>query len=108
VTADVPWVAAPDGLVIAVRVTPKGRRDAIDGVRRDADGQSWLAVRVSVPPEDGAATAAVAKLIARAFAVRPRDVGLVNGASSRLKRFHIVGNTYDLARKAKAILGEAE
>jgi uncharacterized protein YggU (UPF0235/DUF167 family) len=44
--AAVPWSLAPGGGVLAVRLTPKGGRDAIEGVEKLADGRAVLAVRV--------------------------------------------------------------
>ena len=44
-----------------------------------------LTVAVSARAVDGAATAAVMDAVAAAFGVRPRDVALVAGATSRTK-----------------------
>lgn len=64
---------------IEVRVTPGASRDEV----RIVDGAVHL--RVSAPPADGAANAAVIKLLAAALAVPPRDLTLLRGASARLK-----------------------
>lgn len=85
------WTETTDGLEIRVRVTPKGGRDAIDGVAALADGREVLKVRVRVAPEDGAATAAVAKLIAAAAGVAPSHVTLASGATARVKTFRLKG-----------------
>ena len=37
-----PWRATRDGLTLAVRVTPRGGRDAIDGIETMADGREIL------------------------------------------------------------------
>ena len=74
---------------LAVRVTPKGGRDAIEGWSRDAAGRPLLNLRVSAAPADGAANAAVIALVARALG-RPRtSLTLVAGAGGRLKRIEI-------------------
>jgi len=70
---------------LTVRVTPRASRDAITGWGEDGA----LAVRVTAPPADGAANAAVAKLLARALALPGRDVVLVRGATSRVKQFEV-------------------
>src|SRR3954471_9628808 len=86
-----PWTVSPDGLVLAVRLTPKGGRDAIDKVERLADGRSVLKVRVRAAASEGEANAALIQLIAKSLGVAARDVSLVAGASARLKRLKIGG-----------------
>ena len=54
----------PDGVEVAVKVTPKAGRAGIDAPLVDAAGQAWLAVKVCEPPEDGRATDAVRRLLA--------------------------------------------
>jgi uncharacterized protein (TIGR00251 family) len=86
-----PWRIVPDGLVLAVRLTPKGGRDAVDGVERLADGRCVLKMRVRAPASEGEANAALLRLVARTLGVAPRDVRLVAGESARLKRLKIAG-----------------
>jgi len=64
-----------------VRLTPRGGRDAIDGVGEDGA----LRVRVAAPPVDGAANEALCRLLARALGVAPGGVRIVGGASGRRK-----------------------
>ncbi|MFC3067984.1 DUF167 family protein [Phenylobacterium soli] len=71
----------------AVRVTPKGGRDAIDGWIRDEAGRPVLKVRVSAAASDGAANAAVIVLLAKALKIPKSALTLVAGQTSRLKRF---------------------
>jgi uncharacterized protein YggU (UPF0235/DUF167 family) len=86
-----PWSAVAGGVALAVRLTPKGGRDAIDGIEHLADGRSVLKVRVRVAPSEGAANAALVRLIAKAVGVPPRDVTLAAGATARVKRLTISG-----------------
>ena len=74
---------AVPGTEIAVRVTPKAARNAL---RVEAG-----AVRISVTtvPEDGKATKAAVKLLARALGVAPGRLRLVRGATSRDKLFRL-------------------
>jgi uncharacterized protein len=90
--AAVPWSLATDGVLLAVRLTPKAARDAIDGVAVLADGRAVLAARVRALPADGEANEALMRLIAKAAGVRLRDVTLVAGATARLKRLAIAGH----------------
>jgi uncharacterized protein YggU (UPF0235/DUF167 family) len=48
-------------------------------------------VRVTEPAVDGRATAATLKAVAKAFGVRPSDVQLVAGATSRTKVVEVTG-----------------
>ena len=41
-----PWLRTGDGVSVAVRLTPKGGRDAIDGIETLSDGRAVLNVRV--------------------------------------------------------------
>ena len=71
---------------LAVRVTPKGGRDAVEGWARDAAGRPLLKVRVAAAASDGAANASVIALLAKALN-RPRSaLRLVAGQTARLKR----------------------
>ena len=88
----VPWSLTPEGAVLSVRLTPKGGRDAIDGVEVLADGRTVLAARVRALPADGEANEALIRMIAKAVGVPARDVTLVAGATARLKRLAISGH----------------
>jgi len=97
------WRASPQGLLLAVRVTPKGGRDAIEGVIELADGACALKVRVREAPSEGEANAALIALLARALGVPPRAVSLVAGASGRIKRLNIAGEGAVLAARLDAL-----
>ncbi|HEY1365221.1 MAG TPA: DUF167 family protein [Xanthobacteraceae bacterium] len=86
-----PWSVVADGLMLAVRLTPKGGRDQIDGWDRLADGAQVLKVRVRAAASGGEANAALLRLVAATLRVPPRDVGLIAGATGRIKRLKIAG-----------------
>jgi uncharacterized protein len=98
-----PWRVAPGGLVLAVRLTPKGGRDAIDGVAELADGTCVLRVRVRAAASEGEANAALVKLLAATLGVAARDISLVAGASARIKRLKIGGAGAALAAELEKI-----
>jgi uncharacterized protein (TIGR00251 family) len=86
-----PWAAAAGGVTLAVRLTPKGGRDAIDGVEQMADGRAVLKVRVAAPPSEGEANDSLVRLLAKALGVPPRNVVLAAGATARVKRLTVAG-----------------
>jgi uncharacterized protein YggU (UPF0235/DUF167 family) len=78
---------------VAVRVTPRGGRDAIDGWMRDDAGRPVLKVRVAAAAAEGQANAAVIVLMAKALR-RPRSaLILVSGQTARVKRIEVQGLT---------------
>ena len=69
-----------------MRVRPRARRDEIAGERDGA-----IMVRVTAPPVDGRANAAVVKLLAKRIGVARGRVSVVRGERSRDKLIRIDG-----------------
>ena len=92
-----PRTQAAGGVTLEVRVTPRSSRDAIEGLERRADGKMMLKVRVRAAPVEGEANEALRRLIAKQLGVAPRQVDVVTGATARLKRLRISGDTQMLA-----------
>ena len=83
----------------AVRVTPKGGRDAADGWALDAAGRPYLKVRVSAAAADGAANAAVTAFLAKALGRPKSAVAIASGETARVKMIEVQGcDAADLAR----------
>jgi uncharacterized protein len=85
-------------VVIAVRLTPRADRDAVEGVGRLADRREVARVRVRAVPEAGAANAALIRLMATTFGRPKSAVTIAAGAGQRLKQVRIAGETADLIR----------
>jgi uncharacterized protein len=100
-----PWTAAAGGLVVDIRLTPKGGRDALDGVATLADGRAVLKARVRAAPHEGAANAALMRLIAKAAGVPANRVAIVAGATARVKRLRIAGDARALAAALEQAAG---
>ena len=94
-----PWRVSSAGISVALRVTPRGGRDDIDGVETLSDGRSVLKVRVRAIADGGEANRAVTDLLAKSLRVPKARVRLLSGATSRLKQVAIDGDP--------AALGEA-
>lgn len=90
--------------MLTVRLTPKGGRDAIDGIERMDDGRAVLKVRVRAAPSDGEANAALVQVIARAIGIAPRAVELIGGATSRIKRLRVTGEVAALAARLQDVV----
>ena len=102
-----PWTAGSGGVVLAVRLTPKGGRDSIDGIETDADGRPVLRVRVRAAASEGEANDALTRLIAKSVGVAPRAVCLISGHTSRLKRLKIDGSAVALVAALETICSKA-
>ena len=86
---------------LAVRVTPRGGRDAVEGWAADAAGRPVLKLRVAAAAADGQANAAVLALLAKALGVSKSAVSLAAGHTARVKIVEISGlEPDDLARRA--------
>jgi uncharacterized protein (TIGR00251 family) len=94
---------APGGLLLAVRLTPKGGRDAIEGIADLANGTCVLKVRVRAAAREGEANAALLRLLAAALGVAARDVALVAGGQARVKCLKIGGPAAALAAALEKI-----
>ena len=99
------WSAAPSSVVVTVRLTPKGGRDSIDGIEAMSDGRTVLKARVCAAPHEGAANEALVALLAKSLGVPPRSVEITSGATSRIKRVHVVGNAAAIAAKLEKLAG---
>jgi uncharacterized protein len=71
---------------VEVRVIPRARRNEIGGERGGR-----LLIRVTAPPVDGAANAALCRLVARRAGVPVRQVSIVRGHASRDKVVRVEG-----------------
>ena len=78
-----------DGRLLRVRVQPRASRAAIGGWREDGT----LTVRVTAPPVDGRANAAVGALLAAALDLPVTAVRVVHGERGRDKLVRVTGLT---------------
>lgn len=90
---------------LRVRLTPRGGRDRIDGWTTDAHGAPVLKARVAAPPVDGAANAALIRLLAKALGVPKSAITIVAGETARTKTVEIDGDAAALSDRLKARIG---
>jgi uncharacterized protein (TIGR00251 family) len=98
-----PWRYAAHGVMVAVRVTPRGGRDAVDGIEELANGKSVVKVRVRVAAEGGEANRAVTELFAELLRVPKSKVRVASGVTSRVKQITIEGDPKQLGEALKAV-----
>jgi uncharacterized protein (TIGR00251 family) len=87
-----PWRYSTQGISVALRVTPRGGRDEIDGIETLANGRTVLKMRVRAIAEGGEANRAVTELLAKVLGVPKAKVRLVSGITSRLKQVEVDGD----------------
>jgi uncharacterized protein (TIGR00251 family) len=87
-----PWRYSTHGISVALRVTPRGGRDDIDGVETLANGRSVVKVRVRAIADGGEANRAVMELLAKALSVPKAKVRILSGTTSRLKQVAVDGD----------------
>lgn len=97
------WRFSAQGVSIALRVTPRGGQDAIDGIETLADGRSVVKVRVRAIAEGGEANRAVTELLAKALRVPKSRVRVLSGATSRLKQIAVDGDPAQLGAALEAL-----
>ncbi len=77
---------AADRAVLRLKVVPRAARTAIAGVCGDA-----LRIRLSAPPADGKANAALVGFLSDSLGVPARQVTILTGAAARIKRVRVQG-----------------
>jgi uncharacterized protein (TIGR00251 family) len=98
-----PWRYSTAGISVALRVTPRGGRDDIDGIETLADGRSVVKVRVRAIADGGEANRAVKELLAKALGVPKARVTILSGATSRLKQVAIDGDPAGLGEALRKL-----
>ncbi|MCQ2914616.1 MAG: DUF167 domain-containing protein [Alphaproteobacteria bacterium] len=85
-----------NALKLYVRLSPKAKREGIEGIYDDPDGKQRIKIAVNAPPVDGKANEAVQKLIAKTLKLSKGSVSLVSGQTDRNKTFIINGNVDEI------------
>jgi len=98
-----PWRYSTQGISVALRVTPRGGRDGIDGIVTLANGRTVVKVRVRTIAEGGEANRAVIVVIAEALGVAKGKVRIVSGATSRLKQIAVDGDPVKLGERLRKL-----
>lgn len=100
-----PYAALPDGVRLALRLTPRAARNSVDGIVSDADGRPLLKLRLVAPPVEGAANEALIAFLAKTLSLRNADITIRSGDTGRIKILHLAGDSAAILRKLDALLG---
>ena len=98
-----PWRYSTQGISVALRVTPRGGRDDIDGVETLANGRTVVKVRVRAIADGGEANRAVTELLAKALGVPRAKVRILSGMTSRLKQIAVDGDPAKLGETLRKL-----
>jgi len=98
-----PWRYSTQGISVALRVTPRGGSDVIDGVETLANGRAVVKVRVRAIAEGGEANRAVTELLAKSLGVSKASVRILSGVTSRLKQVAVDGDPGKLGEALRAL-----
>jgi uncharacterized protein (TIGR00251 family) len=82
----IPVQESAKGIVFAVKVQPRARRNAITGIVGD-----MLKLALAAPPVDGRANQAVIEFLAELFEIPRHSVTIASGETSRNKMVRISG-----------------
>jgi len=101
-----PWRYSNQGISVALRVTPRGGRDDIDGVETLDNGRAVVKVRVRAVADGGQANRAVTELLARALGVPKASIRILSGTTSRLKQVAVDGDPEALGAALRALVSK--
>jgi uncharacterized protein (TIGR00251 family) len=98
-----PWRYSTGGVSVALRVTPRGGSDEVDGLETLANGRAVVKVRVRAIAEGGEANRAVIELLAKALGVPKARVRVLSGTTSRLKQVAVDGDPAKLGEALRKL-----
>lgn len=85
-------------ICLAVKLTPKGKKETVVGVANDAAGMEWLAIKVNAAPVDGQANRALIAFLSKKLKVPKTNISIISGESNRYKKIKIKGDSIELNR----------
>lgn len=98
-----PYTAIPEGVRLAVRLTPRAARNGVDGVVLGGDGRPLMQIRLTAPPVEGAANEALVAFLSDILDLHKRDVAIRSGQKSRLKIVELRGDSAILLAKLSSL-----
>lgn len=81
------------GIIIHLKVIPNSSKNEVCGIINDANGQEFLKVKVTAIPDEGKANKALLKFLSKEWNIKPSDIEIISGQTSRIKKIQIINNT---------------
>ena len=75
---------------LQIYAQPKSSKTAWDGII-ERNGSTWIKLKVSSPPVDGAANKEIQKFLSKEFQAAKSNVRIVQGEKNRLKIIELAG-----------------
>jgi uncharacterized protein len=96
---DFPFCPCEGGLRIFIRLTPKGKKNALNAVMEGVDGQKAFKISITAVPEKGKANAQLIKFLAKEWHVAKSDIEIIAGEIDRHKTLLLKGETTALHQR---------
>ncbi len=93
----------PGGVRIRIRLTPKARREGIEGIYEGTDAPA-VRIAIAAPPVDGRANKALIAFLAKAWRLPKTSFEITAGVSDRNKTLFIAGDPDILAGRIETEL----
>ena len=97
-----PFSITSDGVLVAIRLTPKASQNRILGLDVRDDGSVFLKAAVTAVPEKGKANKALLKLLSQSWGVGMRRLNLIRGDKDRYKTTLVSGEANQLIEQLTA------
>lgn len=97
------FAATGSGVKLFVRLSPKAKREGVEGIYTDPDGSERLKIAVSAPPVDGKANEALIKTLAKQLKIAKSAISLIAGATDRAKTLLIEGDAETIIQKLEEL-----
>lgn len=94
-----PFCLCDGGLRVFVRLSPQAKKNAINALMADAEGQMALKVSVTAVPEKGKANARLIKLLSKEWSIAKSDIIITAGDTDRRKTLLLRGDPKSLQQR---------
>lgn len=88
------WKEVPEGIQLAVKVTPKASRSELVGWENEE-----LRIRLAAVPDKGQANEALIRFLSKALRISKSQIAITHGHHSRHKKLLISGVSSEVLRR---------